>query len=346
MSIDEWLLQLDRAVVCLNGSYDAAKTDARLKELIAAMHAGTAVGRDYEEHGRLSQQHAEFLERRQLLDEAAYFCRDAKIVEESEFARTETQRALESAAEFILGQKLAGKYDLHGAIVTLHVLGTYGYANRHMELLAEAYEGFVRRKEGFLSERIYESENEIALGIKGEKAFGYFRSEHGIHRVEYEREKVGASGGKPQTDRITVKVEPYLNGKSSPLDEKDLLFEHLGSHGTGGGGSDTSNYGIRVTHRPTGITAVSRLRRQDSNYKLALRVLASRVAASAATQQDAELRAFANPADAGIVRTYNFIGTQFIKDQRSRFETRDVKEFFEGGIEPMIRAYHGIDFLK
>jgi len=345
MALADDILKLDRALTDLSAAYDVTKAELRLDELLRAITTQQAKGAVFEEHGKLAQQVAEYHDITSDTAFAKDYLHSLANPDATELAdaQAHAQRSLERVAEFILQQKFTGKYDKNGAIVSLQVLGNYGFSNEHMRTLAQAYERFATGK-AFSSDRIYESDNEIDLQILGEYAFAQFRGEHGVHRVEYVQDKVTGTGSKPQTARITVKVEPFLNGKAAPLNEDDIAFEHLGSHGTGGGGSDTSNYGIRATHKPTGITAVSRRRSQNSNYKIALDVLASRVAAQYAAQQDKALKIFANPADAGIVRSYNLIGDKFIKDHRTKCETRDLRGFFEGNLESFIRAYHGVNF--
>jgi len=343
MALADDILKLDRALTDLTAAYDVTKAELRLDELLHAITTQQAKGSVFEEHGKLAQQVAEYRDITSDTSFAKDYLHSLANPDATELAdaQAHAQRSLERVAEFILEQKFTGKYDKNGAILSLQVLGSYDFAREHMRTLAHAYERFADGK-AFSTERIYESENEIDLQIAGEYAFAQFRGEHGVHRVEYVEDKVAS--GKPQTTRVLIKAEPFLNGKASPLNEDDIAFEHLGSHGSGGGGSDTSNYGIRATHAPTGIVAVSRLRRQNCNYKVARDVLSSRVAAHFAAQKDEELKKFATPLNAGIVRTYNFVGDKFIKDHRTKCETRDVRAFYGGNLDPFIRAYHGVNF--
>ena len=181
------------------------------------------------------------------------------------------------------------------------------------------------------------------IAVKGASAYGYLRSESGIHRLV--RISPFDSSGRRHTSFAAVYVTPDLDDSIEvEIADNELRIDTFRSGGPGGQHANMTDSAVRMTHLPTGIFVVCRNERsQHKNRATALRVLKSRLYAHYQAEQDAELAkkhgekteiAFGNQ-----IRSYVFHPYRMVKDHRTNVETGDVNAVMDGGLDKFIESY-------
>ncbi len=187
---------------------------------------------------------------------------------------------------------------------------------------------------------------EIILEISRTGAFGIFKYESGVHRVQ--RVPDTEKSGRVHTSTITVAVLPELGENDYKIDPKDLKMEATTSSGHGGQSVNTTYSAIRIVHIPTGITAQCQDERsQAQNREKALAVIRSRVAAHFAEIENAKIR---NMTKSQIgtgdrsekIRTYNFPQDR-VTDHRINQNFNQINLIMEGKLSPIITALQKAD---
>ncbi|MEK6937354.1 MAG: PCRF domain-containing protein [Nanoarchaeota archaeon] len=338
MGLEDLRQRLERGVRALEASFDEQKAVRSLDELLSQIEQDSSNVRNFETYGRVEHKLDDF---RYLIGRSS-FIRDFSLQslsrDEIEDAEKEVKEYLEKVENFILREKLTGVYDEKGTIITLQ-LGTAGIRtlNPIMKNLAKAYKEFAKERE-FNIDEAGDDEREISFVVKGSYGYGYFKGEHGVHRVIFEDDN-----GKRQTNYLTVIVEPLVESNGFTIKDSDIKYEVLAASTPGGSNANTGNTGIRAKHLPTGITALSRRKSQNNNIKVAREVLFSRVALHYKTQEKTQGEERVNPVRGNHFRTYSLTGKKYIRDDRTGFQT-GVEDFLKGNISEFIYNFHGVCF--
>lgn len=181
--------------------------------------------------------------------------------------------------------------------------------------------------------------------ITGDNAYGWLRSEHGIHRLV--RLSPFDSAHRRHTSFARVEVVPELEdtaGDGLDIDDKDLRIDTYRSSGAGGQHVNKTSSAIRVTHLPTNIVvAVQNERSQHQNREVAMKILRSKLAALAAEQHlehIQELKGEHVKAEWGSqIRSYVLQPYTQVKDHRTGFEVGDAQRVLEGDLDALMEAY-------
>jgi peptide chain release factor 1 len=115
----------------------------------------------------------------------------------------------------------------------------------------------------------------IQFIIEGEQAFKHFKYESGVHRVQ--RVPRTETKGRIHTSTATVVVIPEQHIEQVNINKIDVKMEMFGAGGPGGQSSNTSNCAIRLTHIPTGVTVISRMKSVQANLKFCWKVIVSKI---------------------------------------------------------------------
>ncbi|EON69507.1 hypothetical protein W97_08767 [Coniosporium apollinis CBS 100218] len=190
---------------------------------------------------------------------------------------------------------------------------------------------------------------EAILEVQSEGAYGIFRSEAGVHRVQ--RVPVTESKGRTHTSAASVLVLPNLPAESEEaesdfsnpesdyyIDPKDVRMDIMKARGAGGQHVNTTESAVRLTHIPTNtVVAIQDSRSQPKNREKAWGLLRSRIAQSRREAREEETlklrRSVVGVAKMGRgdkIRTYNW-GQQRVTDHRSGLNVHDLNGVIEGG---------------
>ncbi len=183
----------------------------------------------------------------------------------------------------------------------------------------------------------------VTLRITGMNAYGFLKSERGIHRLI--RISPFDASGRRHTSFASVDVIPDA-GQDIVIDikESDLRVDTFRSSGPGGQSVNTTSSAVRVTHLPTGISAQCQNEKsQHHNKETALQILRARLYNLELQKRDAERQAKYAGKDAiafgSQIRTYTLQPYRLVKDHRTGSEMGDVDAVLGGRIDQFQRDY-------
>jgi peptide chain release factor 1 len=182
--------------------------------------------------------------------------------------------------------------------------------------------------------------NIVAL-VEGKGAYGYFKFEAGVHRVQ--RVPVTEASGRIHTSTVTVAVMPEVDEVDVQIDPKDLRIDTFCSSGAGGQSVNTTYSAVRITHLPTGVVVSCQDERsQLKNRTKAMRTLRARIVEAEREKQDAEI-AQSRKSQVGTgersekIRTYNFPQNR-VTDHRVGVTLHKLELVMEGDLDDIVQA--------
>ncbi len=182
--------------------------------------------------------------------------------------------------------------------------------------------------------------------VKGRYAYGWLRSEHGVHRLV--RISPFNAQGKRQTAFAALEVVPLLDDAETDvdIDDKELRVDVYRSSGAGGQHVNVTDSAVRVTHLPTGIVvSCQNERSQHQNKDRCMTMLKAKLADLERQKRRDELdsiRGVQRSVGFGSqIRSYVLQPYQMVKDLRSEFEVGQVDTVLDGGLDPFMEAYLG-----
>jgi peptide chain release factor 2 len=235
-------------------------------------------------------------------------------------------------------------------VVTLSVGQGGVEAQDWVEMLMRMYLKWAERK-GFDTEILETSPGEEAglksatFIVRGPRAYGLLRSEHGVHRLV--RISPFDQNHRRHTSFALVEVMPELESSdeaSVVINSQDLRIDTYRSTGAGGQHVNKTDSAIRITHLPTGIVVTCQNERsQMKNREMAMKVLKARLfqrqQQEAAAQMD-QIRGQILPAEFGSqIRNYVLQPYTLVKDVRTGLEVGNTQAVLDGEIDPFIEAW-------
>jgi peptide chain release factor 2 len=242
---------------------------------------------------------------------------------------------------------LSGPQDRKNAILSIHPGAGGTESQDWAQMLMRMYLRWAERA-GFKAEVVDLLPGEEAgiksatIEISGEYAYGYLKSEIGVHRLI--RISPFDASKRRHTSFASVSVIPEVEDVEVVVKDDELRVDVYRSSGPGGQGVNTADSAVRITHLPTNIVvACQNERSQLRNRDTAMRVLKARLYQIYEKKQRAELAELTgekkDSAFGSQIRTYTFHPYQIIKDHRTSVEVGKVDAVMDGEIDPFIEAY-------
>jgi peptide chain release factor 2 len=242
----------------------------------------------------------------------------------------------------------SGEHDASNAIVSIHAGAGGTEAQDWVDILMRMYLRWAENK-GFKTDILdYLAGDEagtksVTIMFRGRFAYGYLRSELGIHRLV--RISPFDASGRRHTSFASVMVMPELDESIHvDIDEKDLRVDTYRSSGAGGQHVNKTDSAIRITHLPTGIVVQCQNERsQHRNKDTAMKMLAAQLY-EVERQKQAEKQEGLSGDKKGIswgsqIRSYVLQPYRLIKDHRTEHETGNVDAVLDGNLDPFIKAF-------
>jgi peptide chain release factor 2 len=242
---------------------------------------------------------------------------------------------------------LSGPQDRKNIILSIHPGAGGTESQDWAQMLMRMYLRWAERA-GFKAEVVDLLPGEEAgiksatIEISGEYAYGYLKSEIGVHRLI--RISPFDASKRRHTSFASVSVIPEVEDVEVVVKDEDIRVDVYRSSGPGGQGVNTADSAVRITHLPTGIVvACQNERSQLRNRDTAMRVLKARLYQIYEKKQREELAELTgekkDSAFGSQIRTYTFHPYQIIKDHRTGVEVGKVDAVMDGEIDPFIEAY-------
>ena len=241
-------------------------------------------------------------------------------------------------------------YANHNAVVTLSVGQGGVEAQDWVEMLMRMYLKWAERK-GFETEILETSAGEEAglksatFIVRGPRAYGLLRSEHGVHRLV--RISPFDQNHRRHTSFALVEVMPELESSDESavvINPQDLRIDTYRSTGAGGQHVNKTDSAVRITHLPTGIVVTCQNERsQMKNREMAMKVLKARLFQRQQQESAAHLdqiRGQVMPAEFGSqIRNYVLQPYTLVKDVRTGLEVGNAQSVLDGDVDPFIEAW-------
>lgn len=250
--------------------------------------------------------------------------------------------------ELKISTLLDGEYDKHNAIITLHSGAGGTEACDWVSMLLRMYLRWADNMGFTVEELDYLPGDEagvksVTIQVNGENAYGYLKSEKGIHRLV--RVSPFDSSGRRHTSFASCDVMPEIDDDIDiEINNDDLRIDTYRASGAGGQHVNKTSSAIRITHNPTGIVVQCQNERsQHSNKDRAMKMLKSKLLELKIEEQMkklAEIRGDVKEIGWGSqIRSYVFMPYTLVKDHRTGEETGNIASVMDGNIDPFINAY-------
>jgi len=273
---------------------------------------------------------------------------DAEVVSEAEAA---LKTLAENAAKKELEALLNGEADANDTFLEINSGAGGTESCDWASMLARMYVRWAESK-GYKVELLSESAGDqagiksAAYKISGHNAYGWLKSESGVHRLV--RISPFDSAAKRHTSFSSVWVYPVVDDNIEvEVNPADIRIDTYRSSGAGGQHVNTTDSAVRITHIPTGIVVTSSEKSQHQNRDIAMKALKSRLYQQELDRRNAAINeAHDAKGDAGWgnqIRSYVLQPYQMVKDLRTNYETSDTSGVLDGDLDGLMAATLAMD---
>jgi peptide chain release factor 2 len=244
---------------------------------------------------------------------------------------------------------LSGPYDHDGALLAIHAGAGGTDSQDWAAMLERMYLRWAERR-GYKAEVLDRTDGEeaglksVTIAVEGSYAYGYLRSEKGVHRLV--RLSPFDAAHRRHTSFALIEVLPQvaMDEAEVEINPGDLKMDVFRSSGAGGQNVQKNATAIRLTHIPTGIVVTCQNERsQLQNRENALRVLRARLLELKRAEKDQEiavLRGEYTKAEWGSqIRSYVLHPYQMVKDHRTDYETGNTQAVLDGDLDAFMESY-------
>lgn len=251
-------------------------------------------------------------------------------------------------ARMEFSRMLSGEHDASNATISINAGAGGTEAQDWADMILRMYTRYCERKGFKLEFTDYQPAEEAGIksatfSVEGDYAYGYLRSESGIHRLV--RISPFDANAKRHTSFCSVFVFPELDDSIEiEIEDKDIKVDTYRASGAGGQHVNKTDSAIRITHLPTGIVvACQNQRSQHSNRATALKQLKARLYEMEIRKKEEEAAALSEEKkDIGWgsqIRSYVLHPYRMVKDHRTAFETGNTDAVLDGDLDGFIEAY-------
>ena len=247
-----------------------------------------------------------------------------------------------------LAALLTGEYDANNAILTFHAGAGGTEAQDWASMLYRMYNMWADKHGYKVKLMDYLDGDEAGLKsatimIEGENAYGFLKSEHGIHRLV--RISPFDASGRRHTSFAAVEVMPEISDDNEiELRDEDIKMDVYRSSGAGGQKVNKTSSAVRLTHIPTGIVVASQVERSHfqnlENCKNMLRARLAEIKEREHLEKISDIKGVQMKIEWGSqIRSYVFMPYTLAKDHRTGFENGNIQNVMDGDIDGFINAF-------
>ena len=247
-----------------------------------------------------------------------------------------------------LSTLLTGEYDANNAILTFHAGAGGTEAQDWASMLYRMYNMWADRHGYKVKVMDYLDGDEAGLKsatimIEGENAYGFLKSEHGIHRLV--RVSPFDAAGRRHPSFAAVEVMPEIaNDNEIELRDEDIEMQVYRSSGAGGQKVNKTSSAVRLIHKPTGIVVSSQVERSHfqnlENCKNMLRARLAEIKEREHLEKISDIKGVQMKIEWGSqIRSYVFMPYQLVKDHRTEFENGNIQNVMDGDLDGFINAF-------
>ncbi len=270
---------------------------------------------------------------------------DLSLLEE---AQQELDNVVKSYERQRLQTLLTGEYDSKNAILTFHAGAGGTEAQDWAEMLYRMYNKWAEQHSFKVTAVDYLDGEEAGLKsavllIEGENAYGYLKSESGVHRLV--RVSPFDASGRRHTSFASIEVMPEIdNTIDVEIRPEDIKMDVYRASGAGGQKVNKTSSAVRLTHIPTGIVVASQVERsQYQNRDIAMMMLRSKlieIKEREHLEKIEDIKGVQKEIAWGAqIRSYVFMPYTMVKDHRTGFETGNINAVMDGDLDGFINAY-------
>jgi len=262
--------------------------------------------------------------------------------------QAEVENLVSRLDELELEAAFSGEYDSRNAILSIHAGAGGTESQDWAQMLMRMYLRWAERR-GYKTEILDISPGEEAgvksavIGVNGDYATGYLKSEHGVHRLV--RLSPFDADHARHTSFVLVEVLPEAEADVDvKIAPDDLKIDVFRSSGPGGQHMQKTSTAVRLTHLPTGLVVSCQSERsQRQNREIALKILRSRLLdleQEKRAEERARLKGKRIAAGWGNqIRSYVLHPYKMVKDHRTDYQTSDADKVLDGELDGFISAY-------